>query len=97
MKNPSKIIPFQFPKARFIRSDDQSRRVIVGIGRQRIALDFSTRITELPPATGNQPVPSLLLEEQQSGMVHRPRNNDNLRSPKWEPQRSFLLIIRTGK
>jgi len=55
MKKPSKVIPFHSPKARFIASDDQSRRVIVGIGRQRIALDFSTRITELPPATGDQP------------------------------------------
>lgn len=55
MEKPSKIIPFSSPKARLIASDDQSRRVIVGIGRQRIALDFSTRITELPPATGDQP------------------------------------------
>ena len=55
MKNPSKIIPFQSPKAQFIASDDPSQRVIVGIGRQRVALDFSTRITELPPATGDQP------------------------------------------
>jgi hypothetical protein len=50
IRNPSKIIPFSSPKARLIAWDDQSRRVIVGIGRQRIALDFSTRITELRPA-----------------------------------------------
>jgi hypothetical protein len=55
LKKPSKIIPFQSPKARFIASDDQSQRVIVGIGTQRIALDFSTRITELPRTTGDQP------------------------------------------
>ena len=55
MKKPSKVIPFLSTKPRFIASDDQSRRVIVGIGRQRIALDFSTRITELPPTTGDQP------------------------------------------
>jgi hypothetical protein len=59
MEKPSKIIPFQSPKARFIASDHQSRRVIVGIGRQRIAMDFSTRITELLPATGDQPAPVL--------------------------------------
>ena len=51
----SKVISFPCPKARLIASDEQSRRVVVGIGRQRIALDFSTRITELPPATGDQP------------------------------------------
>jgi hypothetical protein len=55
MKKPSKVFPLQSPKARLIAPDDQSRRVIVGIGKQRIALDFLTRITELPPATGDQP------------------------------------------
>jgi hypothetical protein len=55
IKKASRVIPFPSIKPRFIASDDQSRRVIVGIGRQRIALDFSTRITELPPTTGDQP------------------------------------------
>jgi len=63
MKKSSKVIPFQSPKARVITSDDQSRRVIVGIGRQRIALDFSTRITELQPATGDQPASVLPLRK----------------------------------
>ena len=63
LKKPSKIISFQSPKARLIASDDQSRRVIVGIGKQRIALDFSTRITELPPATGDQPASVLFIRK----------------------------------
>jgi hypothetical protein len=55
MTKPSRVIPFPSTIAQLIASDVQSRRVIMGIGRQRIALDFSTRITELRPATGDQP------------------------------------------
>jgi hypothetical protein len=64
MKKGSKVIPFQSPKAQFIASDDQSQRVIVGIGRQRIALDFSTRITELPRATGDRPASVLPIRKK---------------------------------
>ena len=63
MKKPSKVIPFSIQKTRFIASDDQSRRVMMGIGKQRIALDFSTRITELPPATGDQPASIFLIRK----------------------------------
>ena len=42
-------------KAKLIARDTQVQRVIIGIGNQRIAYDFHTRITHLPPETGDQP------------------------------------------
>ena len=37
-----------------IARDTEVQRVIIGIGGQRIAYDFHTRITHLPPETGDQ-------------------------------------------
>ena len=42
-------------KAKLIARDTEAHRVIIGMGRQRIAYDFHTRITHLPPDTGDQP------------------------------------------
>ena len=42
-------------KAKLIARDTEVQRVIIGIGRQRLAYDFHTRITHLPPETGDQP------------------------------------------
>jgi hypothetical protein len=42
-------------KAKLIAKDPEGQRIIIGIGRQRIAYDFYTRITRLPPETGDQP------------------------------------------
>ena len=42
-------------KARLIASDTHSQRIILGIGNERIAYDFDTRITHLPPETGDRP------------------------------------------
>ena len=42
-------------KPRLVASDDSTQRVIFGIGRQRIAFDFTTRITHLEPGTGDAP------------------------------------------
>jgi hypothetical protein len=42
-------------KAKLIARDSEGRRIIIGIGNQRMALDFHTRITHLPPETGDQP------------------------------------------
>jgi hypothetical protein len=42
-------------KAKLIAKDEKVQRVIIGVGRQRIAYDFHTRITHLPPDTGDQP------------------------------------------
>ena len=38
-----------------IAADEKTNRIIIAIGRQRVALDMSTRITRLPPDAGDQP------------------------------------------
>jgi hypothetical protein len=40
---------------KLVAKDEKVQRVIVGIGGQRIAYDFHTRMTHLPPETGDQP------------------------------------------
>jgi hypothetical protein len=42
-------------RMRLIAKDEKVQRVIIGIGEQRIAYDFHTRITHLSPETGDQP------------------------------------------
>jgi hypothetical protein len=42
-------------KAKLIAHDPEGHRIIIGIGSQRMALDFQTRFTRLPPETGDQP------------------------------------------
>jgi hypothetical protein len=68
IKKPSKVVPFSSAKPRFIASDEQSSRTIFGIGTQRFALDFSTRVTKLPPSTGDFPAPILPIKQ------HRKQN-----------------------
>lgn len=66
----TKVIPINQPesistsRARVIASDTVSQRVIISIGAQRLAYDFSTRITELPPTTGDQPAPVVPLKRR---------------------------------
>jgi hypothetical protein len=64
MKKTSKVILFPPPENRIIATDEVSRRVIVGIGRRRIAFDFFTRVTELPPATGDRPAPIVPIKKK---------------------------------
>jgi hypothetical protein len=64
MKQTPKVVHFPAPENRLIASDDQSRRLIVGIGSQRFAFDTYTRITELPPATGDRPAPVLSMRKK---------------------------------
>src|SRR5690349_10928278 len=54
-----KVLPLTEEKRQVIAADQKSHRVIVGIGQQRIAYDLFTRITRLPPHTGDQPAPIL--------------------------------------
>ena len=46
-------------KPRLVAHDATTRRVIFGIGSQRLALDITTRITRLQPGTGDAPAPVL--------------------------------------
>lgn len=65
INEPSKVVPFSSTKPRFIVADERSNRTIFGIGSQRYALDFSTRITKLPPAMGDYPGPVLPIKKRQ--------------------------------
>ena len=64
IEKPAKVVPFSSAKPRFIAADEQSSRTIFGIGSQRFALDFSTRVTQLSPATGDCPAPVLPIKQR---------------------------------
>jgi len=57
MSKTPKVVSIQKEtnKAKLIAHDPEGHRIIIGIGSQRMALDFQTRITRLPPDTGDQP------------------------------------------
>ena len=63
MRKTPKVILLPSPEVRLVASDEQSRRLILGIGKQRLAFDFFTRITELPFATGDRPAPVLPIKK----------------------------------
>jgi hypothetical protein len=58
LKTP-KVVPIEEKKTRVVARDTNGRRIIVAIGSDRLAIDFHTRITKLPPFTGDQPAPIL--------------------------------------
>ena len=60
-------------KPRLVTSDDSTRRLILGIGRQRIAFDFTTRITHLEPGTGDAPVPVVAVDTGKRRKSRKPR------------------------
>jgi len=70
MAKQPKVIPLVRPQAgaeqkpKLIASDEQGQRIVIGIGRQRIAFDFFSRITRLPPHTGDQPAPVLPMHKR---------------------------------
>jgi hypothetical protein len=55
MPKPPKVVPIEEEKYRLIARDTKSQRVILGIGSERIAIDFISRISKLPPETGDHP------------------------------------------
>jgi hypothetical protein len=44
MPKPPKVVPIQEEKHRLIARDQKSQRIILGIGSERIAIDFFSRI-----------------------------------------------------
>src|SRR5580658_7656034 len=52
----------QAPRPPVIAHDTETQRVIIGIGGQRLAFDFTTRVTELKPGTGDAPGPVSILK-----------------------------------
>lgn len=58
-----KVVPIQESKSSIIARDPKAQRVILGIGSERIAIDFTSHITKLPPHTGDEPAPVLAMKE----------------------------------
>jgi hypothetical protein len=66
MRKVLKVVPITQPRRESPAVDQTSHRVILAIGSRCIALDFITRITELPPTTASAPV--LLMKKNCSSM-----------------------------
>ena len=70
MPKNSKVVPLTEPrknqeeKPKVIASDQEGKRIIVGIGSQRLALDFYSKVTRLPPNTGDEPAPVISLTKK---------------------------------
>ena len=69
MPKKPKVVSIQkeTTKAKLIAHDPEGHRIIIGIGSQRIAMDFHTRFTRLPPETGNQPAEVLPMTKTPKG------------------------------
>ena len=50
------------PRPRMIAHDTETQRIIIGIGGQRLAFDFTTRVTKLKPGTGDAPAAVSILQ-----------------------------------
>jgi hypothetical protein len=72
MPKPPKVVPIEEQKYRLIARDTKSQRVILGIGSERIAIDFISRISKLPPATGDQPAEVLPMKKDKRRQKSRP-------------------------
>jgi hypothetical protein len=63
----SKVVPLTEEKRRVVATDQKSQRILIGIGTQRIAFDLFTRITHLPPHTGDRPAPVIPMSKNPKG------------------------------
>jgi hypothetical protein len=64
MPKPPKVVPITADEHRLIAMDQKSHRLIVGIGSQRFAIDYFTRISTLPSNTGDQPAAVLPMKKK---------------------------------
>jgi hypothetical protein len=58
-------------KAKLIAHDPEGHRIIIGIGSQRMAMDFHTSFTRLPPETGDQPAEIVPMPNTPKGALPR--------------------------
>ena len=66
-----KVVPLTEEKRQVIATDQKSQRILIGIGTQRIAFDLFTRITHLPPHTGDRPAPILPMSKKRRNQEKR--------------------------
>ena len=62
MEKPPKVVPLQEQQYRLIAEDQKTHRIIL-IGSERMAIDLFSRITNLPPATGDHPAEVLAMKK----------------------------------
>ena len=72
MPKTPKVVPIAEDKAKIIAQDEKTYRFILGVGKQRVAMDFLTRITNLPPRTGDQPADVLPMKKKRPPKQHPP-------------------------
>src|ERR1700688_3061234 len=89
----TKAVPIAQPTPKLVAQDDQTKRVIIGIGRQRIAFDLTTRITHLPPNTGDHPAVVLPLQAREAD----PGNHALAGTPNRRRPRAGSLEGRPGE
>jgi hypothetical protein len=66
MRKTPKVVPIEEKKTRVVARDENVRRIIVAIGSERLAIDFCSRITKLPPFTGDRPPPILPINKSRA-------------------------------
>jgi hypothetical protein len=76
----TKIIPITEGKRSLIATDEKSKRFILAVGKQRIAFDFITRVTELTPYARDQPAPVLPIKSRNRRPPDRSYEASSLRS-----------------
>jgi hypothetical protein len=64
MPKPPKVVPIAEEETKLIARDTKAHRIIIGIGSERMALDFFSRITKLPPHAGDQPAAVLPMNKK---------------------------------
>jgi hypothetical protein len=77
MPKPPKVVPIQEQKYRLIARDAKSQRLIIGIGSERMAIDVFSRISKLPPETGDQPAAVLPMKKDKRRQKSRPSEPNN--------------------
>jgi hypothetical protein len=64
MPKRTKVVPIEEEKYRLIALDERAHRVVFGIGGQRFAIDLLSRVSLLPPATGDRPANVLPMKKK---------------------------------
>jgi len=70
MPKRTKVVPLDVEKYRPVATDEVAHRVICSIGGQRFAIDLLSRITPLPPSTGDRPAEVLPMKKKSAPRRH---------------------------
>ena len=65
MPKTPKVIAIPDGERRLVAEDRKTSRFILGVGKHRIAFDFTTRVTRLPDGTGDQPARVLPMKSKE--------------------------------